>query len=74
MLSTIRFGCEARELARVLAPDGWGVIAVPIIADKTFQDPSVDTDEERRRIYGFDEHVRAYGIISWIGCESQGST
>ena len=50
-----------RELARVLAPGGWGVIAVPIIADKTFQDPSVDTDEERRRIYGFEEHVRAYG-------------
>lgn len=50
-----------REMARVLKPGGWALIAVPVIRDRTFEDPNVTTPAERERVYGQFDHVRAYG-------------
>jgi Methyltransferase domain len=50
-----------RELARVLTPNGWGILAVPVIRARTVEDPTVRTDEDRFRVYGQADHVRAYG-------------
>jgi SAM-dependent methyltransferase len=49
------------ELHRVLAPGGWAVVLVPIVARSTFEDPSVRSAEERRRLFGQHDHVRSYG-------------
>ena len=50
-----------RELHRVLAPDGWAILQVPISADPTFEDPSITSPEERERRFGQYDHVRRYG-------------
>lgn len=50
-----------REFRRVLRPDGWAVLLVPILAERTFEDPSVTDPAERQRLFGQDDHVRAYG-------------
>jgi len=49
------------EIARVLKPEGWAVIIVPIRADPTFEDPSVSDPAERERLFGQRDHVRIYG-------------
>jgi SAM-dependent methyltransferase len=50
------------ELFRVLKPGGWAVISVPIRLDqKTFEDPTITSPEERKRAFGETEHVRLYG-------------
>jgi SAM-dependent methyltransferase len=59
-----------RELARVLKPGGWALIAVPfffapgktVFRDRTFEDPKVTTPAEREGVYGQNDHVRAYGL------------
>jgi Methyltransferase domain len=50
-----------RELARVLKPSGWAILAVPILREKTFEDPNVTSDADRERVYGQRDHVRVYG-------------
>ena len=50
-----------RELHRVLKPNGWAVLNVPITAEKTFEDPSVVDPEERLKKFGQKDHVRRYG-------------
>ncbi|WP_118841629.1 class I SAM-dependent methyltransferase [Salinibacter ruber] len=49
------------ELHRVLEPEGWAVLQVPITAEETFEDPSVTDPEERERLFGQWNHVRRYG-------------
>jgi SAM-dependent methyltransferase len=49
-----------RELRRVLRPGGRAILAVPMRA-VTSEDLSITDPEERRRVYGQDDHVRAYG-------------
>jgi SAM-dependent methyltransferase len=50
------------ELYRVLKPGGWAAISVPIRLDqKTFEDPTIITPEERERAFGETVHVRFYG-------------
>lgn len=51
-----------RELHRVLRPNGWAILLVPIWADKTFEDPLVVTSEDRLRVFGQSDHVRIYGL------------
>ena len=51
-----------RELFRVLKPGGWGILQVPILRDKTFEDPSIVSPEDRERIFGQKDHVRKYGL------------
>ncbi len=50
-----------REFHRVLRKDGWAVIQVPLTADRTFEDPAVQDPDERRRLFGQEDHVRRYG-------------
>ena len=52
-----------RELHRVLNPDGWALIMVPVEPDRetTFEDPSVVTPEARERVFRQHDHVRIYG-------------
>ncbi len=51
------------ELFRVLRPGGWAILQVPFskILDKTFEDPTITTPEDRERIFGQTDHVRIYG-------------
>ena len=50
-----------REFRRVLKHDGWAILLVPIIADKTFEDPSITSPEGRLKAFGQEDHVRIYG-------------
>jgi len=52
-----------QELYRVLRPDGWAVLQVPIDLklEQTFEDSSVVTPEDRLRFFGQEDHVRQYG-------------
>ena len=51
------------ELRRVLAPDGWLLLAVPqdLGREATFEDPAICTPAARRAAYWQDDHVRLYG-------------
>jgi predicted SAM-dependent methyltransferase len=51
------------ELYRVLNPGGWAIFQVPFskILDKTFEDSTVSTPEDRERIFGQTDHIRIYG-------------
>ena len=51
-----------RELARVLKPDGWAVLAVPLRehALATFEDPTITDPKNRDRFFGQSDHVRWY--------------
>jgi predicted SAM-dependent methyltransferase len=51
-----------KEFFRVLKKDGWAILNVPIIRDKTYEDPSIVDPEEREKIFGQSDHVRAYGF------------
>lgn len=50
-----------RELRRVLKPEGWAILQVPITSDVTVEDPTITTPEDRKRVYGQSDHVRRYG-------------
>jgi len=50
------------EILRVLKPGGWAILQVPILRDKTFEDPSVTAPEDRERVFGQRDHVRVYGL------------
>jgi SAM-dependent methyltransferase len=50
-----------RQVCRVLKHGGCAIIAVPITAKETFEDPSATTPAERERIYGLHDHLRRYG-------------
>jgi glycosyltransferase involved in cell wall biosynthesis len=49
------------EFRRVLKPNGWAILQVPITADITFEDPAVITPEAREQLFGQYDHVRRYG-------------
>lgn len=50
-----------REFLRVLKPDGWALLQVPIMAEKTIEDPTITDPQERLRVFGQHDHVRRYG-------------
>lgn len=52
-----------REIARVLKPDGFAVILVPLVVglDETHEDPSMNTEALRWKYFGMGDHVRQYG-------------
>ena len=50
-----------REFHRVLKKSGWAVLQVPVTADRTLEDPSVVDSRQRLRLFGQEDHVRAYG-------------
>ncbi|MGH2944653.1 MAG: methyltransferase domain-containing protein, partial [Solirubrobacteraceae bacterium] len=50
-----------RELCRVLRPTGWAILQVPILLERTDEDPSITDPEERLQRFAQRDHVRAYG-------------
>jgi GT2 family glycosyltransferase/SAM-dependent methyltransferase len=50
-----------REFHRVLKSGGWAILQVPITADTTFEDATVNSDEQRTQFFGQHDHVRRYG-------------
>jgi SAM-dependent methyltransferase len=51
-----------RELCRVISPEGWAVVMVPIALwlDATYEDASLQDPTERARAFGQRDHVRQY--------------
>lgn len=51
------------ELFRVLKPNGWAILQTPIDVDRehTFEDFTITSLEERKKIFGQEDHVRIYG-------------
>ena len=51
------------ELHRVLKPSGYSIHQVPIDSkrQKTLEDPDVNTNELRNKVYGHPDHKRIYG-------------
>jgi SAM-dependent methyltransferase len=50
-----------REIWRVLKPNGWAALDVPITVEVTIEDPSITDPAERKRLFGQEDHVRRYG-------------
>ena len=50
------------ELYRVLRPSGAAILLVPLLAERSFQRSDIETEPERLRYYGQEDHVRAYGV------------
>ena len=51
------------EFFRVLKPGGWGILLVPMIVDmeKTYEDPTITSPEEREKHFKQNDHYRIYG-------------
>ena len=51
------------EISRVLKPSGSALLTFPVNweAEETFEDPAIQSPEERLKFYGQEDHVRAYG-------------
>ena len=49
------------EFFRVLKSGGWAMLLVPITAEITYEDPAIQTPEERLKAFGQEDHVRIYG-------------
>jgi len=51
------------ELARILSPDGFGIVMVPLIrgVEDTHEDPSIIEGPARWKAFGQDDHLRQYG-------------
>jgi len=56
------------EIRRVLRPDGFAVILVPIVVgvDETHEDPSIEGEALRWKYFGMGDHVRQYGKRDFI--------
>jgi predicted SAM-dependent methyltransferase len=52
------------ELFRILSPDGFGIVMVPLITgiDRTEENPEINTRELRTIHYSDGDHVRQYGV------------
>jgi predicted SAM-dependent methyltransferase len=51
-----------KEIHRILKPDGFAILQVPIAdMDKTFEDFTITDPNEREKVFGQNDHVRIYG-------------
>ena len=60
------------EIFRVLKPDGIAIIQVPIWQEKTYEDFSLTSKEERLKAFFQEDHVRIYGVDIQERLESVG--
>ena len=53
-----------KELLRVLKPDGWSVLQVPIDTNLKFtvEGTNINDPQRRRELFGQEDHVRLYGL------------
>jgi SAM-dependent methyltransferase len=58
-----------RELNRIVAPDGFGVVLVPLFpgVNATHEDANIVTVHQRWKYFGAGDHVRQYGKQDFIG-------
>ncbi len=51
------------ELYRVLKPGGWAILQVPfsMVLEKTYEDFTITSPQEREKYFGQKDHVRIYG-------------
>jgi SAM-dependent methyltransferase len=51
------------ELYRILKPGGWAILQSPvdIEKEKTYEDFTITTKAERKKVFGQEDHVRIYG-------------
>lgn len=56
------------EIARVLKPDGFAIVLVPLVVglDETHEDQSMNTEALRWKYFGMGDHVRQYGKRDFI--------
>lgn len=45
-----------------MKPDGWAILQVRIMMDKTFEDPNVVGSDESEKLFGQSDHLRVYGL------------
>ncbi|MDD2542615.1 MAG: methyltransferase domain-containing protein [Desulfuromonadaceae bacterium] len=50
-----------RELFRVLKPGGWAILQVPLKPGPTQEGTHISDPDERKRLFGQEDHVRYYG-------------
>jgi SAM-dependent methyltransferase len=57
-----------REICRVLKPDGFAIILVPLVTgvEETHEDPGINTQALRWKYFGMGDHVRQYGKRDFI--------
>ena len=63
-----------QELYRVLKPNGWAILQVPqdVQREKTYEDFSLTTPQERTKHFGQYDHVRVYGKDYFIRLKNAG--
>lgn len=56
------------EVHRILKPDGWALLQVPVALalDRTIEDPTATTDQQRIERFGQEDHVRLYARTDYI--------
>ncbi|MEM9976440.1 MAG: methyltransferase domain-containing protein [Cyanobacteria bacterium P01_D01_bin.2] len=65
-----------REIHRVLADGGWVILTVPQKdgLETKYEDAAITTPEERKRVFGQEDHLRIYGNDFNLFLESHGFT
>ena len=64
------------ELYRILKPGGWAILQSPIDIEreKTYEDFTITTKAERKKVFGQEDHVRIYGRDYYLRLKKAGFT